>query len=83
MVHFYNKRGTAERWIKEGKKAMKMTWLICDHFRSNEVRIWPSPLAYNLGSLWRLVLPKRTNHGSLTSWQLRLLKTGGCLIKRA
>jgi hypothetical protein len=40
-------------------------------------------LAYNLGSLWRLVLPKRTNHGSLTSWQLRLLKTGGCLIKRA
>ena len=23
MVRFYNKRGTAEQWIKEGKQAMK------------------------------------------------------------
>jgi hypothetical protein len=34
----YNKRGTAERWIKEGKQAVKMTWLSCHRFRSNEVR---------------------------------------------
>jgi hypothetical protein len=28
-VRFYNKRGTAERWIKEGKHAIKMTRLSC------------------------------------------------------
>ncbi len=27
MVRFYNKRGTAEHWIKEGKQAVKMTRL--------------------------------------------------------
>ena len=25
VVRFYNKRGTAEQWIKEGKQAVKMT----------------------------------------------------------
>jgi hypothetical protein len=28
-------------------------------FRSNEVRLWLSLIAYNLGNLWRLVLPKK------------------------
>jgi len=38
---------------------VKMTRLSCHRFRSNEVRLWLSPIAYNLGSLWRrLVLPK-------------------------
>jgi hypothetical protein len=27
-VRFYNKRGTAEQWIKEGKQALKMTRLV-------------------------------------------------------
>ena len=27
VVRFYNKRGTAEQWIKEGKQAVKMTRL--------------------------------------------------------
>ena len=27
VVQFYNKRGTAEQWIKEGKQAVKMTRL--------------------------------------------------------
>ena len=59
VVRFYNKRGTAEQWIKEGKQAVKMTRLSCHRFRSNEVRLWLSILAYNLGNLWRrLVLPK-------------------------
>ena len=60
VVRFYNKRGTAEQWIKEGKQAVKMTRLSCHRFRSNEVRLWLSVIAYNLGNLWRrLVLPKR------------------------
>jgi hypothetical protein len=59
VVRFYNQRGKAEQWIKEGKQAVKMTRLSCHRFRGNEVRLWLSILAYNLGNLWRrLVLPK-------------------------
>ncbi|HEV2382700.1 MAG TPA: transposase [Terriglobia bacterium] len=39
VVRFYNKRGTSEQWIKEGKQAVKMTRLSCHRFRSNEVRL--------------------------------------------
>ena len=50
----------------------------CHRFRANEVRLWLSVLAYNLGNLWRrLVLPKRIDNWSLTSLQQRLVKTGG------
>ncbi len=55
VVRFYNKRGTAEQWIKEGKQAVKMTRLSCHRFRSNEVRLCLSVIAYNLGNLWRLL----------------------------
>jgi hypothetical protein len=59
VVRFYNKWGTAEQWIKEGKQAVKMTCLSCHRFRSSEVRLWLSVIAYNLGNLWRrLVLPR-------------------------
>jgi hypothetical protein len=84
VVRFYNKRGTAEQWIKEGKQAVKMTRLSCHRFRSNEVRLWLSVLAYNLGNLWRrLVLPKGIEGWSLTSLQQVLVKTGGRLVKHA
>ena len=84
VVRFYNKRGTAEQWIKEGKQAVKMTRLSCHRFRANEVRLWLSVIAYNLGNLWRrLALPKRIDAWSLTSLQQRLMKTGGRLVKHA
>lgn len=84
VVRFYNKRGTAEQWIKEGKQAVKMTRLSCHRFRSNEVRLWLTIIAYNLGNLWRrLVLPQRIEKWSLTSLQQRLVKTGGRLVKHA
>jgi len=84
VVRFYNKRGTAEQWIKEGKQAVKMTRLSCHRFRSNEVRLMLSLIAYNLGNLWRrLVLPKKIENWSLTSLQQRLVKTGGRLVKHA
>jgi hypothetical protein len=61
-----------------------MTRLSCHRFRSNEVRLWLSVIAYNLGSLWRrLVLPRRIGKWSLTSLQQRLVKTGGRLLKHA
>ncbi|MGD0026682.1 MAG: IS1380 family transposase, partial [Xanthobacteraceae bacterium] len=84
VVRFYNKRGMAEQWIKEGKQAVAMTRLSCHRFRANEVRLWLSLIAYNLGNLWRrLVLPTRVATWSLTSLQQRLVKTGGRLIKHA
>jgi Transposase DDE domain group 1 len=84
VVRFYNKRGTAEQWIKEGKQAVKMTRLSCHRFRSNQVRLALSLLAYNLGNLWRrLALPKKIENWSLTSLQQRLVKTGGRLVKHA
>jgi hypothetical protein len=42
-----------------------------------------SRLAYNLGNLWRLALPRQIENRSLTSLQQRLVKTGGRLIKHA
>ena len=85
VVRFYNKRGTAEQWIKEGKQAAHWTRLSCHHrFRANEVRLQLSVLAYTLGNLWRrLVLPTRIDTWSLTSLQQRLVKTGGRLVKHA
>jgi hypothetical protein len=84
VVRFYNKRGMAEQWIKEGKQAVAMTRLSCHRFRANEVRLWLSVIAYNLGNLWRrLALPAAVANWSLTSLQQRLVKTGGRLIKHA
>jgi len=84
VVHFYNQRGKAEQWIKEGKQAVKMTRLSCHRLRGNEVRLWLSILVYNLGNLWRrLVLPNGIEDWSLTSLQQRLVKTGGRLVKHA
>ena len=72
VVRFYNKCGTAEQWIKEGKQATHWTRLSCHRFRANEVRLQLSVLAYNLGALWRrLVLPPRVKRWSLTSLQQR------------
>jgi len=48
------------------------------------VRLWLNVTAYKLGNLWRrLALPARVDRWSLTSWQQRLVKTGGRLIKHA
>jgi Transposase DDE domain group 1 len=84
IVRFYNQRGTAEQWIKEGKTATHWTRLSCHRFRANEVRLLLGVIAYNLGNLLRrLVLPVAIQDWSLTSLQQRLLKTGGRLIRHA
>ena len=84
VVRFYNQRGTAEQWIKEGKTATHWTRLSCHRFRANEVRLLLGVIAYNLGNLLRrLVLPVAIQSLSLTSLQQRLFKTGGRLIRHA
>ena len=51
-----------------------MTRLSCHRFRANEVRLWLSVIAYNLGNLWRrLALPAPIGKWSLTSLQQRLV----------
>src|SRR5882724_11305063 len=80
-VRFYNQRGTAEQWIKEGKEATHWTRLSCHRFRANEVRLLLGVIAYNLGNLLRrLALPLAIQSWSLTSLQQRLFKTGGRLF---
>ena len=39
IVRFYNGRGTAEQWIKEGKYALNWTRLSCHKFVANQVRL--------------------------------------------
>ena len=61
-----------------------MTRLSCHRFQANEVRLWLSVIAYDLGNLWRrLLLPQRITNSSLTSLQQRLVKTGRRLVKHA
>ena len=84
IVRFYNGRGTAEQWIKEGKYALNWTRLSCHKFVANQVRLGLFILAYNLGNfLRRLALPEAMKHWSLTSLQTRLIKTGGRLVCHA
>jgi Transposase DDE domain group 1 len=84
IVRFYNGRGTAEQWIKEGKYALNWTRLSCHKFVANQVRLALFVLAYNLGNFMRrLALPEAMKHWSLTSLQTRLIKTGGRLVRHA
>jgi hypothetical protein len=67
VVAFYNQRGTAEQWVKEGKGAIKWTRLSCRSFAANAVRLQLHALAYNLGNFMRtLAMPKTAEPWSLT-----------------
>jgi hypothetical protein len=84
VVHFYNRRGTAEQWIKEGKYALNWTRLSCHRFVANQVRLQLFVLAYNLGNfLRRLGLPKAIKDWSLRSLQVKLIKIGGRIVRHA
>ena len=84
VVHFYNGRGTAEQWIKEGKYALNWTRLSCHRFDANQVRLQLFILAYNLGNLLRrLALPKAVKDWSLRSLQVKLIKMGGRIVRHA
>jgi hypothetical protein len=81
VVTFYNQRGTAEQWIKEGKNAVKWTRLSCRKFRNNEVRLQLHALAYNLANFMRtLALPKEVEHWSLTTIREKLVKIGAKVV---
>ena len=84
VVKFYNGRGTAEQWIKEGKNAVQWTKLSCRTFRDNQARLQLFALAYNLGNfLRRLALPKPVQHWSLTTLREKLIKIGAKVTRHA
>jgi hypothetical protein len=81
VVAFYNQRGTAEQWIKEGKGAIKWTRLSCRTFAANAVRLQLHALAYNLGNFMRtLAMPKAAEPCSLTSLRDKLIKIGAKVV---
>jgi len=84
VVKFYNGRGTAEQWIKEGKNAVKWTKLSCRTFKDNQTRLQLFALAYNLGNfLRRLALPKPVRHWSLTTLREKLIKIGAKVTRHS
>jgi Transposase DDE domain group 1 len=84
VVRFYNGRGTAEQWIKEGKNAVKWTKLSCGRFKDNQTRLQLFALAYNLANfLRRLALPPGIKHWSLTTLREKLVKIGAKVVRHA
>ena len=82
VTAFYNQRGKAEQWIKEGKHAIKWTRLSCQRFRANEVRLQLHALAYNLANFMRtLALPRGIAHWSLTTLREKLVKIGARMVR--
>jgi len=81
VIRFYNLRGKAEQWTKEGKYALKWTRLSCHDFVDNQVRLQLFALAYNLGNfLRRLALPHGAKHWSLTTLREKLIKIGAKVV---
>ena len=84
VVRFYNQRGTAEQWIKEGKNAVKWTRLSCHDFVDNQVRLQLFVLAYNLGNfLPQAVLPRAVRHWTLTTLREKLIKIGAKVVRHS
>jgi hypothetical protein len=84
VVRFYNQRGTAEQWIKEGKNAVKWTRLSCHDFVDNQVRLQLFVLAYNLGNFLRQsVLPRSVRHWTLTTLRDKLIKIGAKVARHS
>lgn len=82
VVAFYNQRGTAEQYIKEGKNALVWTRLSCRGFDANAVRLQLHTLAYNLANFMRtLALPQEVKQWSLTTLRDKLVKIGAKVVR--
>ncbi len=81
IVAFYNKRGTCEQYIKEGKGAINWTRLSCRSFAANAVRLQLHALAYNLGNFLRtLATPELIKERMLTTLKEKLFKIGARVV---
>ena len=84
VVVFYNQRGRAEQYIKEGKNAVKWTRLSCWTMKANAVRLQLHVLAYNLSNFLRtLALPEEMENWSLTTIREKVVKIGAKVVTHA
>jgi hypothetical protein len=84
VVAFYNKRGTCEQWIKEGKGAIKRTRLSCPSFAANAVRLQLHALACNLGNFLRtLATSEPIKDWSMTTLKEKLIKIGAKVVSHS
>jgi hypothetical protein len=84
VIKFYNGRGTAERWIQEGKNALNWTRLSRRRFKDNQVRLQLFALAYNLANFLRQqALPRPVRTWTLTTLRETLVKIGAKVVRHA
>ena len=82
VATFYNQRGTAEQWIREGKNAVTWTRLSCRRFAANAAWLQLHALAYNLGNFLRtLALPDEVRQWSMTTLLERLVRIGARIVR--
>jgi hypothetical protein len=82
--YIYNQRGTAQQYIKEGKRAIKWTRLSCRPFVANAVRLQLHVLGYSLGNFMRtLAMPNAAEPWSLTSLREKLIKIGAKVVSHS
>jgi hypothetical protein len=61
VIKFYNKHGTPEQGIKEGKYALQWIRLSCHDFDDNQARLQLFVMAYNIGNFLRRRYAKMCN----------------------
>src|SRR5262249_19581388 len=84
VVRFYNRRGTAEQWIKEGKNAVKWTKLSCRRFKEKQARLQLFAPASNLAHFLRpLGLPEPIQNLTLTTLRGKAIKIGAKVAAHA
>jgi len=84
IFDFYDTRGTAENYIKEGKLDLSFTRLPCQKFWSNAFRLQVATLAYNTNNLFRrFVLPDAMKGNMLSTLRWKLINLGCRIITHA
>ena len=81
VVAYYNKRGTCEQWIKEGKARSSGHGCHAALSPPNAVRLQLHALAYNLGNFLRtLATPEPIKDWSMTTLKEKLIKIGAKVV---
>jgi hypothetical protein len=81
VFNFYEDRGTAENFIKEGKLDCGFTRLSCSNFWANAFRLQVATLAYNVHNCFRdAILPTELKPYYLSTIRSKLIKVGCRII---
>ena len=81
VFEFYENRGTAENFIKEGKLDCSFTRLSCSGFWANAFRLQVAALSYNVHNCFRgLILPIELKSHYLSTIRIKLIKVGCRII---